>query len=124
MRSARVLTIVTFSVLFSVVASRARAEPAATKPATIKAGDVVEVTVADLVGTGVETTKRARVSEIGNLSLPLIGEIKAAGLTEGEFEKKISEMYSDAKLGKMNVTVKNLGPNASTRPAEEKQNAK
>ncbi len=126
MRSAYLLTIVTLACLVSFVASRGIAEPiATTKHATLNAGDVIEVTIGDLVGVGVETTKRSRIGENGNISLPLIGSVKAAGLTEAELEKSIAAEYKKAKLiEKPEVSVKNFGPTASTQPAEKPHNAK
>lgn len=68
--------------------------------------DLISVTIGDLVGPGVETTKTTRVSESGNISLPLIGQIKAAGLAEAELEQAISEAYAKAKIiEKAQVTV-------------------
>ena len=47
----------------------------------IGANDMLNVSISDLVGPGVETIKSTRVSESGNISLPLLGQIKAEGLT-------------------------------------------
>ncbi len=70
--------------------------------------DLISVTINDLVGIGIETTKTTRVSESGNISLPLVGQIKAIGLTEAELEQTIAAAYSDAKLiqkAQVSVTV-------------------
>ena len=70
--------------------------------------DLLSVTITDLVGIGVETTKTTRVSESGNISLPLVGQIKAIGLTEAELEQAIAAKYSEAKLiekAQVSVTV-------------------
>lgn len=64
----------------------------------IDRNDLISVSITDLVNTGVETVKTARVSESGNISLPLIGQIHAAGLTEAELEKVIVQAYRDANL--------------------------
>lgn len=64
----------------------------------IDRNDLISVSITDLVNTGVETVKTARVSESGNLSLPLIGQIHAAGLTEAELERVIVQAYRDANL--------------------------
>lgn len=60
--------------------------------------DLLSVTISDLVGTGIDTTKTARVSESGNISLPLVGQVKAIGLTEAELEKAIADAYKKANL--------------------------
>lgn len=64
----------------------------------IDRNDLISVSITDLVNTGVETVKTARVSESGNISLPLIGQIHAAGLTEAELERVIVQAYRDANL--------------------------
>lgn len=60
--------------------------------------DLISITISDLVGPGVETTKTTRVSESGNVSLPLVGQIKAIGLTEAEMEQAVAKAYADARL--------------------------
>ncbi len=70
--------------------------------------DLLSVTISDLVGQGIETTKTTRVSESGNISLPLVGQVKASGLTEAELEKAIADAYNKAKLiekAQVSVTV-------------------
>ncbi len=121
MRSAHLLTIVTLTCLVCLATSGALAGSAiAAKPATLKVGDVIEVTISDLVAVGVDTTKRTRIGKDGSISLPLVGSVKAAGLTESELEKSVSEAYAKDKLIKnAQVSVKNFGPNASTQPAKE-----
>ena len=60
--------------------------------------DLVQVSVTDLVAPGVETQKVMRVSESGFISLPLVGQVKAAGLTEAQLEEAIVAAYRDANL--------------------------
>jgi len=70
--------------------------------------DLVNVSVSDLTQQGVETVKTARVSESGNLSLPLIGSIHADGMTEAELEKAVAAAYRDANIitsAQVSVTV-------------------
>jgi protein involved in polysaccharide export with SLBB domain len=70
--------------------------------------DLISVSITDLVGPGVETVKTARVSESGNISLPLIGQIKAEGLTEAQLETQIARTYKDQGLmqnAQVSVTV-------------------
>lgn len=70
--------------------------------------DLISVTINDLVAPNVETTKTTRVSESGNISLPLIGQVKAAGFTEAELEGVVAKAYADAKIidrAQVSVTV-------------------
>src|ERR1700689_1779182 len=60
--------------------------------------DLINVTVSDLAGQGVETTKQTRVSESGNISLPLIGQVHAEGLTEDQLQTAITAAYHNAQL--------------------------
>lgn len=60
--------------------------------------DTISVSITDLVGPGVETVKTARVSQSGMISLPLIDQIKASGLTEAQLEQAISQAYRDKNL--------------------------
>ena len=69
--------------------------------------DLLQISLTD-VTPGVETVKNARVSESGNISLPLIGPVQANGLTEAQLEKVIQQKYQDAgivKNAKVSVTV-------------------
>jgi polysaccharide biosynthesis/export protein len=78
------------------------------KDYVIGKNDLVNVSVTDLVGPGVETTKVTRVSESGNVSLPLIGQVKAEGLTEAQLEQAIVDAYRNASLiqnAQVSVTV-------------------
>jgi polysaccharide export outer membrane protein len=61
-------------------------------------GDLVNISVTDLVGIGVETNKQARVSESGNISMPLLGQVHAEGMTEIELEKAIVEAYRNGNI--------------------------
>jgi polysaccharide biosynthesis/export protein len=64
----------------------------------IGSNDLVNVTVSDLAGQGLETTKQTRVSESGNISLPLIGQVHADGLTEDQLQTAITAAYHNAQL--------------------------
>jgi polysaccharide export outer membrane protein len=78
------------------------------KDYVIGKNDLVNVSVTDLVGPGVETTKTTRVSESGNISLPLIGQVHAEGLTEAQLEQAIIDAYRNANLiqsAQVSVTV-------------------
>ncbi len=70
--------------------------------------DMVNVSITNLVGEGLESTKVSRVSESGNISLPLIGQVHAEGLTESQLETAIATAYKNAQLitsAQVSVTV-------------------
>lgn len=60
--------------------------------------DLLSISITEVAGPGVESVKTSRVSESGNVSLPLINTVKAAGLTEAELERAIAQRYRDANL--------------------------
>jgi polysaccharide export outer membrane protein len=64
----------------------------------IGANDLLIVSITDLVGTNVETLKQTRVSESGNISLPLLGQVKAEGLTESQLEQEIVDAYRRSNI--------------------------
>jgi protein involved in polysaccharide export with SLBB domain len=62
-------------------------------------GDLVDVSVNDLVGLGVETSVEKRVADPqGTVNLPLIGDIKVAGLTDSEAQRPIADAYRDGDI--------------------------
>jgi len=65
---------------------------------TISPNDLLAVTLSDVAGPNTESIRQARVSESGYISLPLIGSIKAAGLTEIELEDEIVHTYQAKNL--------------------------
>jgi protein involved in polysaccharide export with SLBB domain/beta-lactamase regulating signal transducer with metallopeptidase domain len=67
--------------------------------------DLVQVEIDDLRGKGIQTVKQARVSELGKIHLPLIGDLAAVGLTEDTLEKAIAAAYEKGGyLQKANVS--------------------
>jgi len=64
----------------------------------IGANDLLSVSINGLTGNNVETVKTARVTEAGNANMPLIGEVKVAGLTVPEAERAIAMAYKSANL--------------------------
>jgi polysaccharide biosynthesis/export protein len=60
--------------------------------------DLLTVSITDLMGPGVETVKSVRVSESGNVSLPLVGQVRAQGMTEQQLETEIQRAYREANL--------------------------
>ena len=74
----------------------------------ISPNDFLLVSITDLLGPGQEQFKQVRVSESGNISLPYIKQIKAAGLSEGQLEEAIAQAYRDMDLvqnAQVSVTV-------------------
>ena len=70
--------------------------------------DLIDVSITNLVQEGVESTKVTRVSESGNISLPLVGQIHAEGLTEDQLQTAIAAAYHNANLiqsAQVSVTV-------------------
>jgi polysaccharide export outer membrane protein len=61
-------------------------------------GDQLTISVNDLMGLGVETTKQTRVTESGNISMNLLGQIHAEGLTEDELQRAIADGYKDKQI--------------------------
>jgi polysaccharide export outer membrane protein len=60
--------------------------------------DLLQITITDLVGPGIESLKQSRVSESGRISLPLIGQVDADSLTEAQLETLIAQKYRDANI--------------------------
>jgi polysaccharide export outer membrane protein len=78
------------------------------KDYVIGKNDLLSISITDLVAPGVETIKQVRVSESGNISLPLIPPVKAEGLTEAQLETEIQRAYREANLmpnAQVSVTV-------------------
>jgi polysaccharide export outer membrane protein len=71
---------------------------ATTQDYVIGRNDLLNVSITDLVAPGVETVKQARVSESGNISLPLVPPLKVEGLTEAQVETEIQRVYREANL--------------------------
>lgn len=65
---------------------------------SLTTGDLIAVTITDLVAQGVESLKQVRVTDTGNISLPYINQIRVAGLTEAQAEEAISRAYRDAQI--------------------------
>lgn len=75
---------------------------------TISENDLLGIEITDLAGVGVTTVKTTRVSESGRVSLPYIGPVKAAGLTEIDLEEAIKKAYKDKGIidnAQVSVTV-------------------
>lgn len=70
--------------------------------------DLLSISITEVAGPGVESVKTSRVSESGMVSLPLIGTVKATGMSEAELEKSIAQAYRDKNIiqnAQVSVTV-------------------
>ena len=69
--------------------------------------DLIELTVFDLEGPGLQTIKRVRVSETGKVSVPVLKDaVPVAGLSETEARRAIIDAYKQAHLlAEANVSV-------------------
>ena len=83
---------------------------------TVSKNDLLQISISDLGGPGAgETTKVTRVSDSGNISLPYINSLHAAGMTEIELEQAIVEAYRNANLiQNAQVSVTNVEPRGRT----------
>ncbi len=62
-------------------------------------GDIISVSISNLVEQNLETVRQNTVSESGNINLPLIGSpVKAEGLTEAELQHAVSDAYRNANI--------------------------
>jgi protein involved in polysaccharide export with SLBB domain len=104
----RLLILVAMTALLSVGCSgqssrlAARSSSAATRPvdvgeAPVVPGDLLLIVVTDSVSPGVEEHREQRVDASGNISLPLIGTVRVAGLTPHELERHIPRTYEEAR---------------------------
>jgi protein involved in polysaccharide export with SLBB domain len=74
----------------------------------IGSNDLLSISLTEVSGPGVESVKTTRVSQSGPISLPLLGTIKAAGMTEAELERAIVDAYRNRNLiqnAQVSVTV-------------------
>lgn len=66
-------------------------------------GDVVRISIFELLNEGEEFTNDYVVTETGKISIPEVGIIEAAGLTESQLEEEIKQILSPAVLKKPSV---------------------
>jgi len=68
-------------------------------------GDLIDVTVFELMAPGQPYFTRVRISQSGQITFPYIGSIKCAGLTTRGLEEKLSDLLSPDYLASPQVTV-------------------
>jgi len=70
-----------------------------------RSGDVVSVSIFELLQEGVQYTNSYVVTETGKISIPEVGIIRAAGMTETQLEDQIKRILSPSVLKEPSVTV-------------------
>ena len=68
-------------------------------------GDVIRISIFELLQEGYPYVDNFVVSESGNISIPEIGQIQAGGLTEAQLEEEIRNSLSPGVLKNPSVTV-------------------
>ena len=91
MRLMQMLLVRTALLLAGLFAATVVSAQSAANDYPLGAGDVVRVQVFQ----NLDMTTEARISEAGEISLPLIGAVKVGGLTPGESEKLIAARLRD-----------------------------
>jgi protein involved in polysaccharide export with SLBB domain len=71
----------------------------------LQPGDLVRISIFELYQEGVPVVNDYIVSETGNISVPDVGLIQAAGLTERQLEDQIRQILSPGVLRNPSVTV-------------------
>jgi len=70
-----------------------------------RAGDIISVAIFELLQEGVQFVNNYIVTETGRISIPEVGVIKAAGLTEAQLEEEIKQILSPNILKNPSVIV-------------------
>jgi len=70
-----------------------------------RSGDVVSISIFELLQEGVQFTNSYVVTETGKISVPEVGVIQAAGMTETQLEDQIRKILSPSILKEPSVTV-------------------
>jgi len=68
-------------------------------------GDLITVTVFELITPNVESVQTRRIDELGFIRLPVIGQVKAAGLSTKQLEQRIINILHPNILRNPTVTV-------------------
>ena len=71
-------------------------------PYRVGPGDVVQITVFEVD----ELSQSAVVTEHGSVPLPLVGEVRVAGLTASEIEAKLTSLYAQDLLRNPQISVR------------------
>jgi len=71
----------------------------------LRSGDVVRISIFELLQEGASMTNDYIVSESGKLSIPEVGVVQAGGLTETQLEQEVRRILSPSILKEPSVTV-------------------
>lgn len=71
----------------------------------LRPGDLVQISIYELFQEGVPLVSQFLVSETGKISIPEVGLVQAAGLTENQLEEEIKRVLSPNILKEPTVTV-------------------
>jgi polysaccharide export outer membrane protein len=77
-------------------------------------GDIVRISIFELLVEGVPFERDYVVTETGKISIPDIGVVEAAGLTESQLEDEIRQILSPSILKEPSVTVTLIGSEKRT----------
>ncbi len=72
---------------------------------TFRSGDIISVTIFDLLQEGVQYTNNHVVTETGKISVPEVGIVQTAGLTETQLEDRIRKILTPNILKDPSLTV-------------------
>jgi protein involved in polysaccharide export with SLBB domain len=72
---------------------------------TFRSGDVVGISIFELLQEGVQFTNNYVVTETGKISIPEVGVVQVAGLTETQLEDQIRKILTPNILKEPSVTV-------------------
>jgi len=61
-------------------------------------GDVVDISIFELMAEGIESVFRRQVSETGYITIPVLGSVKLAGLTGMEAEQHLAEKLREEEI--------------------------
>lgn len=104
-----------------------RGDAASVALGPIAPGDVVRVSLVELIGPGAEQVRNFHVSEAGAIGLPFLGQTKIAGMSEADAEHAIREGYEKASVAQ-NIVVSvlrvKLPPGPEPMPMSEISNAR
>jgi protein involved in polysaccharide export with SLBB domain len=71
----------------------------------LRSGDLVRISIFELYQDGATVTNDYIVSETGKVSIPVVGVVQAAGLTETQLEEEIRQILSPNILKEPSITV-------------------
>jgi polysaccharide export outer membrane protein len=77
-------------------------------------GDAVRISIFELLQEGVPFTNEYAVTETGKISIPEVGVVEAAGLTESQLEDEIRQILSPSVLKEPSVVVTLVGSQRRT----------